>query len=66
MRITSAVTRLSPEIAARVYDVQRPMFLTDGHFDREALRVVKQSLIDLGQVETMPPDDALFTEKFLP
>jgi NitT/TauT family transport system substrate-binding protein len=64
--ITSKVTRLSPEIAARVYDIQKPMFLTDGHFDPEAVKVVKQSIVELGQAETVPPDDALFTEKFLP
>jgi NitT/TauT family transport system substrate-binding protein len=64
--ITSKVTRLSPEIAARVYDIQKPMFLTDGHFDPEAVKVVKQSIVELGQAETVPADDALFTEKFLP
>src|SRR5262249_61214105 len=63
VRITSVVTRLSPEIASRVYDIQKPMFLTDGHFDREAVKVVKQSILELGQAETVPPDDQLFTEK---
>ena len=66
VRITSKVTRLSPEVAARAYDIEKPMFLTNGRFDPEAVKVVKQSLMDLGQVETMPPDDQLFTEKFLP
>src|SRR6185503_15358528 len=64
VRITAKVTRLSPEVAARAYDIEKPMFLTKGRFDPEAVKVVKQSLIDLGQVETMPPDDQLFTEKF--
>jgi ABC-type nitrate/sulfonate/bicarbonate transport system substrate-binding protein len=66
VRITRTVTHLSPEIAARVYDVQKPMFLTDGHFDRAAVEVVKQSIVQLGQADSVPPDDRLFTEKFLP
>jgi ABC-type nitrate/sulfonate/bicarbonate transport system substrate-binding protein len=66
IRITREITKLPQPIAERVYDIQTPMFPTDGHFDREAVKVVKQSLIDMGQVDKAPPDEALFTEKFLP
>jgi NitT/TauT family transport system substrate-binding protein len=66
VRIISKTTGLSPEVTARSYDLQISMYSTDGRFDREAVRVVKQSLIDMGQLDSMPPDEKLFTEKFLP
>ena len=66
VRITRQVTRLSPEVAERVYDIQRAMFSVDGRFDPEAVRVVKQALLDTGMSEKMPDDRMLFTEEFLP
>ena len=66
VRLIAKTTGLSPEVTARSYDLQISMYSTDGRFDREAVRVVKQSLIDMGQLDAMPPDDKLFTEKFLP
>ena len=42
------------------------MFSSDGRFDLTAIDVVKKSLIDLAQADTMPPNDQLFTEEFLP
>ena len=64
--ITRTITKATPELAARIYDIETPMFPVDGHFDREAVKVVKQSLIAMGQVDKEPADEALFTEKFLP
>ena len=66
IRITRTITNASQELAARIYDIEMPMFPTDGHFDREALKVVKQSLVDMGAVDKVPTDEILFTEKFLP
>ena len=66
VRITRQVTRLSPEIADRIYDIQREMFSVDGRFDPEAVRVVRQALLDTGMSEKLPEDRMLFTEEFLP
>jgi NitT/TauT family transport system substrate-binding protein len=66
IRLTQKDTHLPDKIAAQIYDTEIPTFFTDGHFNRKNLAAVKQSLIDVGVVETMPPDDALITEKFLP
>jgi NitT/TauT family transport system substrate-binding protein len=66
IRLTQKDTKLPDAIAAKIYDAEMPTFFTDGHFDRKNFAVVKQSLIDLGLVETVPPDDQLITEKFLP
>jgi NitT/TauT family transport system substrate-binding protein len=66
IRYSQKVTRLSDENAEQVYLNETSMFSTDGRFDLEAVEVVKKSLIDMGQADTMPPNDQLFTEKFLP
>ncbi len=66
IRLTTDVTRMPPDIAATVYDEQMPMMSDDGHFDPKAVAVIKRSLIDLGQLTTVPDDKMLFTEEFLP
>jgi NitT/TauT family transport system substrate-binding protein len=66
VRMTQKVTKLPDDIAAKIYDSEMPSFFTDGHFDRAKFAAVKQALIDVGLIETAPPDDQLITEKFLP
>lgn len=66
IRITQKDTKLPDDIAAATYDAETPSFFTDGHFDHKKYAAVKQALIDVGLVETVPPDDQLITEKFLP
>jgi ABC-type nitrate/sulfonate/bicarbonate transport system substrate-binding protein len=66
IRFSQKVTRLSDDNAEQVYHNETPMFSTDGRFDLDAVEVVKKSLIDMGQADTMPPNDQLFTEEFLP
>ncbi|HXQ53157.1 MAG TPA: ABC transporter substrate-binding protein [Stellaceae bacterium] len=66
IRITQKDTHLPDDIAAKIYDAETPSFFTEGHFDPKSFAAVKQSLIDVGLVESVPPDDALINEKFLP
>jgi NitT/TauT family transport system substrate-binding protein len=66
IRLTQKSTKLPDAIAAKVYDMEMPTFFADGHFDRKKLAAVKQSLADLGLVTSLPPDDALINESFLP
>jgi ABC-type nitrate/sulfonate/bicarbonate transport system substrate-binding protein len=66
VRITMPITNLSKELADKIYDVELPMFPTDGHYDPKALDVVIQSLFDTKQIETRPDPKTLVTERFLP
>ncbi len=66
IRYSQTVTHLSDANAEEVYLNETPMFSTDGRFDLDAVEVVKKSLVDMGQVEKMPPNEQLFTEEFLP
>ncbi len=65
IRISQAVTQLPDDEAAEIYENESPMFSTDGRFDPAAVEVVRQSLVDMGQIEKLPANDVLFTEKFL-
>lgn len=66
VRLTQPLTRLPPEIASAIYDQQIAMFSTDGRFEKKPLDVIKSSVRELGQIDKLPPDNALFTEAFLP
>lgn len=66
LRITREITRLPPDEASRVYDVITPTLADTGHFDPKAVEIVKQSMVDLGQVDKLPDSNALYTEAFLP
>jgi ABC-type nitrate/sulfonate/bicarbonate transport system substrate-binding protein len=66
IRLSRTVTQLPPDIAEKVYEIEMPMYFTDGHFDLKAVDRVKQSIIDTGQATSMPDNSALFTEQYLP
>jgi NitT/TauT family transport system substrate-binding protein len=66
VRDTMPLTRLPPDLAARLYDEQIAMFSDDGRFQPKALAVIKEAVKQLGPVDKLPPDDMLYTEAFLP
>jgi ABC-type nitrate/sulfonate/bicarbonate transport system substrate-binding protein len=65
IRITRTITRLPEDEANRVYDVIAPTLADNGHFDPKAIDVVKQSMVDMGQVDKLPDNKTLYTEDFL-
>jgi NitT/TauT family transport system substrate-binding protein len=66
VRDTMPLTRLSPELASRLYDDQIPMFSDDGRFQPKAVAVIKEAIKQLGKLDNVPPDNQLYTEAFLP
>lgn len=65
VRITRPLTNLPQNQAEKVYDVEMPMFPTDGHYDPKALAVVVQSLVDTGQMDAQTDVKTLITEQYL-
>jgi NitT/TauT family transport system substrate-binding protein len=65
VRITRPLSNLPQDQAERVYDVEMPMFPTDGHYDPKALAVVVQSLVDTGQMDAKTDVKSLITEQYL-
>ena len=62
---TRPITRLDEATAIKVYHELMPMFLDNGHFDPKGFAVVKEAMAASG-VTSIPPNDALYTEEFLP
>jgi NitT/TauT family transport system substrate-binding protein len=66
IRLTQKDTHLPDDIASKIYDGEMPTFFTDGHIDKKKFAVVKQSLVDMGLIASMPDDKDLINESFLP
>jgi NitT/TauT family transport system substrate-binding protein len=56
----------TPEIMNRVYDNLSGWLESDGHFDPQAIEVLKTSFVDMGILDTKPADDSFMTTKFVP
>jgi NitT/TauT family transport system substrate-binding protein len=66
VEISAKTLEFSPAVTARVYDEQIGYFSTDGAFDPQAIAVLKQSYIEMGLLNEIPDDKALFTTQFVP
>jgi NitT/TauT family transport system substrate-binding protein len=60
------VLHAEPSIADRTYDEQVGMLIDDGHFDPEAIKLIKESWVELGMLPQEPSDDQFMTTKFAP
>jgi NitT/TauT family transport system substrate-binding protein len=61
-----SVLLAAPEIADRTYDEQVGMLIDDGHFDPQAIELIKKSWVELGMLDKEPADDEFMTTKFVP
>ena len=66
VKTVQPLINLPTEWLEKVYDVERPMFPTDGHYDQQALKLVAQSLIDTNQMDADTDPNRLITEQYLP
>lgn len=66
IRLTEPATKLPPDIAGKIYDLETPALSLTGRFDPKAVDVVMRSFLDLGVLESDPRDKVLYTEAFLP
>ncbi len=56
----------TPEIMNRIYDNLAPWLEDDGHFDPQAIQVMKDSFVELGILDKKPSDDEILTTRFVP
>lgn len=66
VRVVQPLLNAPDEVIEKIYDVEMPMFPTDGHYDPKALAVVVKSLVDTGQMDAEADVKSLITEQFLP
>jgi NitT/TauT family transport system substrate-binding protein len=64
--ISAVVLNLDKATMARVYDYEISMFIDDGTFDPEAVKTIKDSLVEMGTLPDKPNDDQIFTTAFVP
>jgi ABC-type nitrate/sulfonate/bicarbonate transport system substrate-binding protein len=64
--IAMQVLHQSKAVMDRTYDYEISMFENDGHFDPAAVDVIKESFVEMGILDHKPPNDELFTTKFVP
>jgi NitT/TauT family transport system substrate-binding protein len=60
------VLHSEPSIADRTYDEEVGMLIDDGHFDPQAIKLIKESWVELGMLPKAPDDDQFMTTKFVP
>lgn len=66
VEIARSVTKFTPEVEGKEYDLVMPMMLDDGHFPASGLKVIQESLVEMGLLDTKPDMSKLYTEAYLP
>jgi NitT/TauT family transport system substrate-binding protein len=56
----------TPAIMNRIYDELSGWLESDGHFDPEAIEVLKTSFVEMGILDKKPADEDFLTRKFVP
>jgi len=64
--ISARVMNMSEAVMSKTYDDEIEMLSTDGAFDSEAIRILKDSYVEMGLLPATPKDEQLFTGKFVP
>lgn len=64
--IIGKVMHLPPAVMAKSYDIQMPMFSTDGKFQPAALATMRRAIVELGILKEPPDMAKLYTTEFLP
>jgi NitT/TauT family transport system substrate-binding protein len=65
VEISSKVLKNTVPIIGRTYDEEISMLQDNGKFDPEAVKLIKQSLVEMEILDKQPADDKMFTTKFV-
>ncbi len=58
--------RQDPAVMSHSYDREIAMLENDGHFDPEAIALLKESFVEMGTLPEKPRDDQMFVSTFVP
>lgn len=64
--IATRILHQTPAAMDKTYDYEISMLEDDGHFDPEAVEVLKESFVGMGILTEKPANDQLLTTRFLP
>jgi ABC-type nitrate/sulfonate/bicarbonate transport system substrate-binding protein len=65
LKMAAPIMQVPSDVASKAYDLQMPAF-TNGRFTKASMEVLRRSMIEQGLLDKVPPDDVLYTERFLP
>jgi ABC-type nitrate/sulfonate/bicarbonate transport system substrate-binding protein len=66
IEIADSVIHDGENVVSGAYDREMPLMSKDGTFDPEALKLIKQSWVDLKTLPSVPNDDQILTRRFVP
>jgi hypothetical protein len=66
IEIADSVIHDGKSVVSGAYDREMPIMSKDGTFDAEALKIIKQSWVDLKILPSIPSDDQILTRRFVP
>ena len=66
VKITAKALHQDEDVMSRAYDLEMPEMSADGRFDPAAVKVVKESLVEMSILPSLPADDQIFTTRFVP
>lgn len=66
IRVGAKTLGIGEPAARKAYDAEiTRMLRDDGRFDAEAVETIRRSLVEIGTLETVPPAEALYDERFV-
>lgn len=66
IEIADDVIHDGKKVVSGAYDREMPLMSKDGTFDPQALKIIKQSWVDLKILPSIPSDDQILTRRFVP
>ena len=66
VKVIADAFKIDPAAVAKAYPVEMKMMSDDGAFSPAGMEVVRQSLVEMGTVPTLPAASDLYTERFVP
>ena len=66
VKIASEVLDMSADLSGKLYDLLMPHYNLTGKFDPQAMQVIAQSIMDMGQSDAKPDLTKYYDESFLP
>lgn len=66
IEIADSVIHDGKSVVSGAYDREMPLMSKDGTFDPPALKLIKQSWVDLKTLPSVPNDDQILTRRFVP
>jgi len=66
VKVIATAFKIDPAAVAKAYPIEMKMMSDDGTFSTSGMEVVRQSLVEMGILKTLPAMSDLYTDRFVP